>query len=514
MGIVMSKTRGLDNKKRRTGIIFRLFIYFAVFIVFAILTVWVFQVLLLNKFYKTSKMEEMTDTALLLKNSVESDDIESVANNCSARYLISIIVYRINDNKVYTVVDSESMNNGVVLHLTASRISELYLDTKENGGSYWQEMNFVVINQGIFGNSVVADGSVDSNGENIASMIYTEIVPTDGEDEYFIILNSELTPLRATVNTLEKQFSWIIIILVVGAMVLSVLVANNISKPLIKMNESAKRLAKGDYNIDFTSKKGFKETQELADTLNYAAEELIKTDNLQKELISNVSHDMRTPLTMIIGYSEVMRDIPLENTPENVQVIIDEATRLTDLVNETLNLSKLHAKTVAPELIRLNLTEVVRQTQYRYEKLTQKDGYNIEYLADCSVEVMADRTMLLQVIYNLINNAINYTGEDKTVKIIQEVRGERVRISVKDTGEGIPADKLDKIWDRYYKIDKVHKRATVGTGLGLSIVKEVLKAHAAAYGVDSVVGEGSTFWFELPCAIPENNDETNERLQK
>ena len=105
--------------------------------------------------------------------------------------------------------------------------------------------------------------------------------------------------------------------------------------------------------------------------------------------------------------------------------------------------------------------------------------------------------MILQVVYNLINNAINYTGEDKYVSVVQSVEGDTVRISVSDTGEGISEEQIPLIWDRYYKIDKVHRRATVGTGLGLSIVKEILEIHNATYGVSSTLGKGSTFWFEL-----------------
>ena len=203
---------------------------------------------------------------------------------------------------------------------------------------------------------------------------------------------------------------------------------------------------------------------------------------------------------MIIGYSEVMRDLPGENTPENVQVIIDETERLSLLVNDLLDLSKLQAGTRLPTFETINLTELIQSTMLRYEKLTQKDGYRIEYEADASVDIRADRTMLLQVIYNLINNAINYTGEDKLVRVTQTLSsdGSRVRVSVMDSGAGIPPEQIPLIWDRYYKIDKVHRRAMIGTGLGLSIVKQVLEAHHTTYGVESKVGSGSTFWFEMP----------------
>lgn len=134
---------------------------------------------------------------------------------------------------------------------------------------------------------------------------------------------------------------------------------------------------------------------------------------------------------------------------------------------------------------------------HRYTKLTERDGYTIGFSADRHVFVTADRTMLLQVIYNLINNAINYTGEDRQVLVTQQATNGRVRIAVRDSGAGIPADQLPLIWDRYYKVDRVHRRAMIGTGLGLSIAKNILDAHHAVYGVESTQGVGSTFWFEL-----------------
>lgn len=143
----------------------------------------------------------------------------------------------------------------------------------------------------------------------------------------------------------------------------------------------------------------------------------------------------------------------------------------------------------------------------RYRKLTEKDGYRIEYSADTDAFVYGDRSRLLQVIYNLINNALNYAGSDKLVRVEQTILDDRVRVSVSDNGEGIPPEKLANIWDRYYKVDRVHKRAVIGTGLGLSIVKEVLEAHGATYGVESRTEAGSTFWFELPLIVKTDKTE-------
>jgi signal transduction histidine kinase len=200
---------------------------------------------------------------------------------------------------------------------------------------------------------------------------------------------------------------------------------------------------------------------------------------------------------MIKGYAEVMRDIPGENTPENVQVIIDETERLSGLVNDMLDISKLKAGTITIQPEEYNITESIRHVLQRYNKLREVDGYIIDFNYDSEVIVYADEQKMYQVLYNLINNAINYTGDDKKVTVTQKVLDNVLRIEVKDTGDGVKQEDIPYVWDRYYKDSSTHKRAIQGTGLGLSIVKNVLELHGARYGVFSTQGQGATFWFEI-----------------
>ena len=471
------------HSRREMGISWRLFGMLLIFIVVMLLIIWIFQVVLLNKFYEQSKMEEFEITNEAIVSSLGDELLlERTVFSYSIKFDECIRVFGVKDG-VATQIKSADINAGCVIHhISADELSSLYSKAKQNGGRYIKKV------------SIPAKAESSEMGT-----IFISIERLDNGEEYVIMLNSEFAPLNATVSTLERQFGWIACILLLGAVVLVIIISRTICAPMEKMSASAKLLAKGDYNAKFSGG-GYRESQELADALNYASEELKKTNNLQKELVANISHDLRTPLTMIKGYSEVMRDIPEENTPENVQVIIDETERLTSLVNDMLDLSKLRAGTRKPEKSEFNLTETVREVMNRYGKLTEKDGYNISFSADRDVFIDADNTMILQVVYNLINNAINYTGEDKTVRVTQSVSDNKVRISVSDTGVGISPEDLPLIWDRYYKVDKVHRRAMVGTGLGLSIVKGILEAHDAYYGVESKLGEGSTFWFEIKLA--------------
>ncbi len=496
-----------EEKKKYPGVSIsaKLFAFLALFTLFNLMVVWILQIGLLNYFYRQTKYQELELTDRTFVSTLRDDPqhLEQVVNNFSTEYVICTRIFRVEDDLVYPVVSVEVSGDCLVHHLSDKFLTYLYNKASENGGVYTHK-----VHSSDLMTPWIDKGTDAQNDTTFRKVVNDSIntlrirLTTDSEGrEYIIMLGSEFAPLSATVDTLKTQFWMIAVIMLMGAMILALLISRNISNPLQKMSRAAKRLAKGQYDADFEVT-GYKEVMELSESLTHASEELSKNDKLQKELIANISHDLRTPLTMIIGYSEVMRDLPGENTPENVQVIIDETQRLSDLVSDLLDLSKLQAGTRKMTLIRFDLTGTVRQVMSRYEKLTQKDGYRIEFSFDTHVDVVADQTMILQVVYNLINNAINYTGDDKLVMVSQRVIKEtgRVRISVTDSGAGIPPDQIPLIWDRYYKIDKVHRRAMVGTGLGLSIVKHILEQHNTTYGVESKLGVGSTFWFELDVA--------------
>jgi signal transduction histidine kinase len=477
--------------------------------------VWLFQVRLIGTFYGNIKKKELEKAADVIESSIAEDTMQSTAYQYAVDYGICVKIYRIEGTTASELVSVDVSGDSVLYNITDKYLSLLYSRAVANGGEYAEKRTKKSLSEEglyypMFYFSPRKD-EISKEAMEVENTILIRLVTSSDGVQYAIMLGAEMTPVSAVVSMLSLQYIWIAFVLIIGALVLAFIISRNISIPIERMNRAAKQLAAGNYNAKFSGE-GFRETKELADTLNYASNELSKNDRLQKELIANISHDLRTPLTMITGYSEVMRDIPGENTPENVQVIIDEATRLSELVTDLLDLSKLQAGTGRLDISRFNLTETVRSTMDRYRKLTERDGYQIYFWSDCEVKVDADRKMILQVLYNLINNAINYTGDDKLVRVDQSVHNGIVRISVTDTGEGIAPEQLPLIWDRYYKVDKVHRRASVGTGIGLSIVKSVLELHGAHYGVDSTPGHGSTFWFELRAA-PEEPDKTANAVE-
>jgi signal transduction histidine kinase len=288
-------------------------------------------------------------------------------------------------------------------------------------------------------------------------------------------------------------------ILIVMSLGISYIIGQYVAMPIIDLNESAKHLTTEEVEIGFEGK-GYREIIELKETLNYAQAEITALDKYRKELISNISHDLRTPLALIKGYSELMRDLPGEATPENFAVVIGEIDRITNLVSDMLDLSKLNQSERTLNLEYFDIVEEMKVLYERHSKLLGNLGYILEFQADDEKAfVYADQVKILQVVYNLINNAVTYSGDDKLVILKETSTKDKVRIEVIDNGEGIDVDILPRIWDRYYKSEKAHKRADVGTGLGLSIVKGVMGLHpGGVYGVITSKGEGSTFYIELP----------------
>jgi signal transduction histidine kinase len=315
-------------------------------------------------------------------------------------------------------------------------------------------------------------------------------------EQFAVIIRAVISPVDAIVTTLRYQLYYISGIILFLSVILAIVIAKRVSKPIEEISQSATTLANGNYDTRFTGK-GFYEITALSDTLNTTAVELSRVESLRRELLANVSHDLRTPLSLIYSYAEMMRDFPGEITPEQVQTIMDEARRLTTLVNDILDISKLENEMEKVNTSRYNLTQSISETAKTTEKLLKKDKFKITFSHNGDVYVDADKAKMDRAFYNLLINAINYSGKSRNILVAQTIANSYVRIEVKDYGEGIADADMPFIWDRYYKSGKAHKRAVTGSGLGLSIMKKIIDIHGGKYGVISETGKGSTFWFEI-----------------
>lgn len=326
--------------------------------------------------------------------------------------------------------------------------------------------------------------------------IYRQFTTPDGKtlDLYFYAI---ITPVEATSSTLQKQLYLVTGISIVLSILVAFLLSKKISIPIEELNESAKALGKTEVQAKFEAK-GYLEIEELSQTLNQASKDLSKVEDLRRELMANISHDLRTPLALIYSYAEMMSDFPEEVSKESLKVIMDESKRLTSLVNDVMDISNLEAGQMRLVKEQYCLTEDIRDMVSRVHSMVKGKTYDIRFEYDELLDVWADRSKVGQALYNLLINAINHSHVNKNIIVKQSRLNERVLIEVIDHGQGIKEEDLSHIWERYYKGSKMHERPVVSTGLGLSIVKKIINLHGGSYGVKSELGKGTTFYFELP----------------
>lgn len=432
------------------------------------LFLWLFQVVSLKSYYELSTKKEINSVISKVENNYLEDDFEDYFNKLSFNTDMCIEIYEGTKRSYY----SFSCN---------ARSIELSREKRD----------FIL--QGY-----------DSQGYEVLDKTLNSKVLLYGlrlEDGKYAFVQASLVPVDSTVTILKEQLLIVSIVVCVLSILVAIYISKKISKPIEVINENAKNIAKGNYDVEL-SKSTISEINELNETLNYTSRELSKTENLRKELMANVSHDLKTPLTMIKAYAELVRDLTYKDKKkreENLNVIISETDRLNLLVNDILDLSKYQANTIKLEYSEFDIDALISEIIKRYDIYKVRDKYKIEYKSCGKMLVIADKKRIEQVLYNLINNALNYTGEDKlvTVELTDNKDDDKVLVEIKDTGKGIDKEEIELIWDKYYKVDKTYSRIQIGTGIGLSIVKNILELHNTKYGVKSIKDNGTTFYFEL-----------------
>lgn len=470
----------LGESNLRIGV--KIWLFFMLFVCVVFLLMWLFQIIFLEFFYESMKINDTAKLAKQLVAHYSSDDFSQYAANASVQNEMCIELLDQNGREVFY----SCMYNGKCLLHGSDSGTFFYLIDLQNSKT-----------------GTICRRVFSENLQNEMLVYGTVMYQKNGDVVGYLLLNSPLVPVESTVSILKRQTMIITILLVLFGFVISFYTANHIATPIVRITQSAKRLAHGDYSVKFTGG-SFAEVDELADTLTYAAHELSKTEELQRDLIANVSHDLRTPLTMLKAYAEMIRDLSGNNPvkrEQHLNIIIEETDRLSMLVNDMLDLSKLESGTQKLNYSTFDIRTCMEEIVHRYEGISEKMGYHIHFTPDESCLVRCDENKIDRVVGNLINNAINYTSkENKQVFVTQKNMPSGIRIEVRDTGDGIEEDKIKMIFDKYYRSEN-HKREVVGTGLGLSIVKAILKMHGYNYGVNSKLGEGSTFWFEIRDVI-------------
>lgn len=447
-----------------------------VMIVFVLL--WVFEILFLQSFYVRTKTSDIISLADDMKLHYEKDGYEAEFSKLATDNEMCIVIYdAVNINrKLYS---KDIMGINCVLHGLENESLRIIRQVKSSESG---EICYKYFNE----------------KANVDILIYASVIGDADHPKGYLLLNTPLAPVYSTVSILKRQLLIVCLLLMVFAVLISLVVSKILSRPIVQVTKDAEQLAHGRYDIVFQGG-GYAEAEQLAQTLTYASREINRIDMMQRDLVANASHDLRTPLTMLKAYAEMIRDLSGDNPvkrAEHLQVIIEETDRLTLLVNDILDLSKLENGKLSLNRSEFDIEQKLTDIIERYCGLSGVSGYTFVLETDGSTRVNCDAGKIEQVICNLINNAMNYSVESKRILVKQERFSDGIRISVCDEGQGMDQETVSKIFDKYYRSEN-YKREVVGTGLGLSIVKAILRLHDYAFGVDSTLGIGSTFWFEI-----------------
>ena len=477
-----------DSRFDFNSIRFRVWGYFVLFAIIMLGLVWLLQTYFLDAFYENMKLKETERIANALIQEFNSD------NDISA--FMDLLSETAESSDLYIRVETGEGTSIYTPDFTGSSQASLY-------STRTPAMRLRLLQSSFSAYSEVIPAA--NNTKILAYACYLYKMPQEPgttemtNDSVLLYIFSPLFPVHTTVLILKRQLMYITIIALLLAFVMALYLAMHISKPINRITKSAAEMGHGNYGVQFDGGP-YTEIRDLADTLTHASRELEKTDMYQKDLIANVSHDLKTPLTMIKSYAEMVRDLSGDSPVKREQhlgVIIEEADRLNVLVDDMLTMSRMQRRKIELDRKDFDLAGMVESLLSSYDILSDQEGYKIQYKNPGPMMVNADEARIKQVVSNLVNNAVKYCGEDKTIIVNVKKTGKKVRCEVIDHGQGIAPDEISHVWERYYKSSTHHVRPTEGSGLGLSIVKEILSMHRAKYGVSSKVGKGSTFWFDL-----------------
>jgi signal transduction histidine kinase len=324
-------------------------------------------------------------------------------------------------------------------------------------------------------------------------------ITSDYKVRGYVVIHSNMNDITELSNGLLNISYLTLVILFLLSLIILIFFTEIVYIPLRKITYATEQYASGNMHYEFTVDSE-DEMGYLAACLNYLAGEIARSEDDQKKFVANVSHDFRSPLTSIKGYIEAMLDgtIPPEMHEKYLTIVLNETERLTKLTNSLLTLNNLNTKGMLLSVTDFDINRVIRETSASFEGTCLQKTIAIELVLTGDVMyVTADMEKIQQVLYNLLDNAIKFSHNNSVIKIETTEKKNKIFVSVKDTGIGIPKEDIKLIWDRFYKSDLSRGKDKKGTGLGLSIVKEIINAHNEHINVISTPGVGTEFIFSL-----------------
>ncbi len=467
----MTRDAIVDQKSIRV----KFLMYFSGMALFILILLWLLQIVFINSFYESMKIRDTEKVGRAVTTRFGKEDFEDTLLRYSFEKNLSLQVYNEKGGLVFPLNPLDYMYQPMI--------------SGEDFFTYFQPL---------LKNDKTEETYVnDYKNEESSSILYVSYLGVEAGEKYFLAVSTNVDPVDSTVEILKDQLIIVSTISLVLAFILSLYLSSRLARPLSDMAKTARALGQGNYDVQF-KEQDYTEMNDLARTLNYATGELTDALEMRKDLIANVSHDFKTPLTVIKSYGEMIRDISGDNKElreKHVETILEETDYLTHFVNDLLDLSRVESGLGQLDLEPVDLKTLTKDVLCRFKNL-ERTGYTFAIHGEGTM--VCDENKIRQVIYNFITNAVNYSTDKKQIDIYMIDQKGYITYCVRDYGRGMADEDRDKIWERFYRGRDNHERQVVGTGLGLFICKNILDLHGFDYGVKSKLGVGSTFYFKGP----------------
>lgn len=456
------------------GLRFRLYIIFVLFTLGIISFIGVVQIVSIRKQLRTDSYQQLEDL---------SRNISSAYGTTAYEKTIRSVVY-----------------GGKYVVRTLTEEGKLLLPTEDmERVAPWPDISLEIEN--IKSALVQGNGFFRMELEDTSHqlwLVYGQVVASwEGQRELVIIATSTETEKQEIRNQLFLLIKMTAFIMV-AALIICMIITHSYLKPIAQITAGAKSLTKGDYSVSFP-KNSYTEINTLSHTLELAADQFSNYEQMRRDMVANLSHDMRTPLTVIKAYAEMILNLSgdkPEKREHHLQVIISETHRLTEFVNASLELSKLQTREFMNAFVWMSLDELMISLVEKFQVVSGGEHKFVQRI-EPGCQIYADEFLMERAICNLVFNAMKYGGADKIIELHVKKNHKKVRMEIVDHGGGIPEDKVNDIWTKYYKVNPFDKDSA-NTGVGLSIVREIFEIHSLEYGVEVIANEKTCFWAEFP----------------
>lgn len=477
-----------------------------------------FSTVFMDKYYKSTKQSSIKKIYSQLETIIEADphimkqeNAEKLDEACEENGASLIVI--------------DSAGNSVYEYGGARMLSDRWRDIMFGGNMEMQNPTEIIESTNEY--------TLQHTEDIMTNNQYYELSGILSNSNYFIVRMS-VESFRESISISNKFYLGLGIGLMIVITVIIIWVTRSFTKPIYQLADISKRMSNLDFNVKYTEKRD-DEIGVLGESMNEMSERLEETitelkvaniqlhkdikqkeevDEMRKDFISNVSHELKTPIALIQGYAEGLQDGVIDN-PEDMkyycEVIVDEATKMNKMVKNLLELNQLEFGNTQINMERFDIVSVIGEIIKNFKLQAEQEGVDVRFSHNEPIFVWADEFQIEQVITNYLSNAFNHVDENKIIEVKIIENNGIVRVCVFNTGKNIPEDELENIWIKFYKVDKARTREYGGNGIGLSIVKAIMDMHEKKCGVQNYK-EGVEFWFEVDGnALKKgtNNDSNN-----